>query len=206
MTTEHDAIRERYEAGLAYAQEYFMGEADVQKAARKVTARLAELGMPYAVAGGLAVTAHGHVRVTMDVDLVVTRDDLARFKAESLGRGWAARFPVGKGVRDAEHRVPIDFLVTGEFPGDGLPKPVAFPDPRACSTEAGDTRIVTLATLVELKLASGMTAPDRPRDLDDVVQLIRANDLPITFAAGLHPWVRDKFAELWRHAQIRREE
>jgi hypothetical protein len=40
---------------LAYASEYFMGRADVQRAARKLAARLDELGIPYAIVGGLAV-------------------------------------------------------------------------------------------------------------------------------------------------------
>ena len=66
--TELAAIKQRFEAGLAYAQRYFMGQADVQKAALHLTARLTELSIPYAICGGLAVTAHGHLRVTVDVD------------------------------------------------------------------------------------------------------------------------------------------
>ncbi|MCO6454567.1 MAG: hypothetical protein J5I93_04545 [Pirellulaceae bacterium] len=64
----------------------------------------------------------------------------------------------------------------------------------------------TLATLLELELASGMTAPHRPRDLDDVIQLIRANGLPRTYAERLDPYVRAKFEELWDAAQYRDEE
>jgi hypothetical protein len=47
-----------------------------------------------------------------------------------------------------------------------------------------------------------MTAPDRPRDLDDVIQLVRANELPREFGVALDPWVREKFDELWVYAQI----
>jgi hypothetical protein len=50
--------------------------------------------------------------------------------------------------------------------------------------------------LVELKLASGMTAPDRLRDLADVQELIRAERLDETFAGELDPSVRPKFLEL----------
>jgi hypothetical protein len=59
---------------------------------------------------------------------------------------------------------------------------------------------------LNLKLASGMTAPDRPRDLDDVIQLVRANALPREFADTLDPWVRSKFDELWGYAQIPADE
>ena len=66
----------------------------------------------------------------------------------------------------------------------------------------GGYPVLRLPLLLELKLASGMTAPHRPRDLDDVIQVIRANRLPIDYAEKLNPYVREKFAELWRAAQI----
>ncbi|MCE7874303.1 hypothetical protein DYH09_28570 [bacterium CPR1] len=59
--------------------------------------------------------------------------------------------------------------------------------------------MLSLATLIELKLASGMTAPHRLRDLDDALQLIRRNGLE--YGKQLHPYVREKFAELWQLAQ-----
>jgi hypothetical protein len=64
---------------------------------------------------------------------------------------------------------------------------VRFPDPAT----------ITLPKLIELELASGMTAPDRPRDFDDVIHLIRANGLPRELGDALDPWVRAKFDELW---------
>jgi hypothetical protein len=50
---------------------------------------------------------------------------------------------------------------------------------------------------IELKLASGMVAAHRLKDLADVQELIRSAHLPVTLADELHPWVRDKFLELW---------
>ena len=93
-------------------------------------------------------------------------------------------------------------LIAGEFPGDGLPKPVAFPDPAGVAVEGGRFRILSLHTLVELKLASGMSAPHRLKDLADVLELVRAAKLPADLAASLDPSVRDKYLELWRAAQI----
>ena len=96
----------------------------------------------------------------------------------------------------------VDVLLTGDFPGDGKPKPIAFPEPNSVAA-SGDDGIpyVRLTTLFELKLASGMTAPHRPRDLDDVIQLIRANRLSLEYAESLHPYVREKFLEMWQAAQ-----
>ena len=101
----------------------------------------------------------------------------------------------------------IDFLVTGDFPGDGKPKPVSFPEPARASIEIDGVRVVTLEKLIELKLASGMTAPDRLKDLADVQELIKARGLPAEFAEGLNPYVREQYLRLWSAVeQARRED
>src|SRR5687768_8377735 len=91
-------VHEQYEAALAEAARYFMGEADVQVAAQRIAKRLSELGIPYAICGGLAVAAHGHRRVTSDVDVLLTPDGLKKFKERWLGLGWVERFPGSKGL------------------------------------------------------------------------------------------------------------
>lgn len=58
--------------------------------------------------------------------------------------------------------------------------------------------------LVELKLASGLTHPGRLKDLADVQELIRARDLPLGLRTELHPYVRDKYSELWQAARTSR--
>jgi hypothetical protein len=191
----------RFAGALDYASKYFMGKADVQAAARRLAARLEELGIPYAIAGGLAVSAHGHVRVTVDVDVLLTADGLRHFKEESLGRGWVERFHGSKGMRDSQHDTPIDVLLTDGYPGDGQPKPVRFPDPTDAGVSMDNLSVVSLPCLIELKLASGMSAPDRLQDLADVIELIRVNSLAKDFAKGLDDSVRAKYEELWQHAQ-----
>ena len=47
-----------------------------------------------------------------------------------------------------------------------------------------------------------MTAPHRLKDLADVLELVRAAKLPVELAASLNPYVREKYEELWRAAQI----
>lgn len=64
---------------------------------------------------------------------------------------------------------------------------------------------VSLDTLLELKLACAMTTTHRPRDLDDVIQLIKINRLPVDHADRLNPYVGETFRELWRSAQIDEE-
>jgi hypothetical protein len=78
---------------------------------------------------------------------------------------------------------------------------VAFPDPERASVERDGIRWLNLPTLVELKLASGMTAPGRLKDLADVQELIRILRLPADFSEQLQPFVREKFGELWQSVQ-----
>ncbi|MEI8370192.1 MAG: hypothetical protein WCJ31_17305, partial [Planctomycetia bacterium] len=59
-----------------------------------------------------------------------------------------------------------------------------------------------LASLLELKIASGMTAAHRLQDLADAIQLIRVNSLPRSYSGQLDLFVRAKFDELWQAAQV----
>jgi len=192
-----------YLASLEQLGRFFMGTSDVHVALARVTKRLEELGIPYAVCGGMALNAHGYRRATTDVDVLVTAEGLKKFKENSLGLGWLEKFPGSRGVRDAERRVPIDFLVTGGIPGDGTPRGVTFPDPAAVAIEIAGAKYVSLAKLIEMKIASGLSSPHRLLDFNDAMQLIRINGLGEHFGDQLHPYVRDKYLELWRYAQVR---
>ena len=115
------------------------------------------------------------------------------------GLVYVPLFPGSRGLRDAEYGVRIEFLVSGDYPGDGKPKPVAFPDP-AAAVEIEGLRFLGLVKLVELKLASG-TSPGRRKDLGDVQELVRLLKLPAGFAEQLHPSVRATYHELWAEVQ-----
>jgi hypothetical protein len=180
---------------------FFMGDSPVHRAEAAIARRLEELGIDHAVAGALCLGAHGAVRATEDVDVLLRREDLDRFKYEWLGRGYVDLRPGGKAVRDTVNDVKIDFLLAGDFPGDGKPKPVSFPEPGDVSVAAGSLRVVSLPRFVELKLASGMTAPHRLQDLADVLRLIETAKLPREFREKLDPYVRSKYDELWLAAQ-----
>ena len=51
------------------------------------------------------------------------------------GRGYLPPHSRSKHLRDTELGVKIEFLVAGQFPGDGLPKPVASPEPESVAVE-----------------------------------------------------------------------
>ena len=169
----------------------------------RVTDRLKEEGIDYAIIGGMALVAHGYVRFTNDVDLLTTRDGLNRVHERLVGRGYRPAFEgARKKLRDTHTGIDVEFITTGEFPGDGKPKAVAFPSPRDASIDRDGRSVITLPKLIELKLASGLSAEHRRlRDLADVQDLIIALKLPRELGEQIDPSVRDEFYRMWDAAQ-----
>lgn len=186
---------------MSEGSKFFEGEGSVQAALRKITTRLDELGIPYSVVGGLALFQHGYRRFTEDVDILVTRDGLKKIHAAVVGLGWRPAFEGAKNLRDTEFGVKIEFLRTGDYPGDGKPKPISFPDPAAVGTDFGGIKYLNLPTLVELKLASGMDNPARQRDLVDVGELVKVLRLPRAFVEQLNPFVQAEYLKIWDGAR-----
>jgi hypothetical protein len=178
-----------------------MGQSEAQLALYKLTAILEADGLPYAIIGAFALNEYGHRRVTVDVDLVMREEDLQKFKRKYLGKGYAERVPGTGRLLDTEHGVNVDVLSTGRFPGDDKPKPIAFPDPATMALRGERFALLPMPRFIELKLASGMVAPHRAKDLVDIQELIKSANLSKSVADDLHPWVRDKFLELWLLAQ-----
>lgn len=181
----------------------------VRIAAEQISAALSAKDVPYAIAGGIACHAHGHRRATEDVDVLVNAEDAkgAVFSLLDSSPGYAPRFRGSRrSWRDTKNRVDIDLLVSGDYPGDGLPKPIVFPElARLAPPQTHDwhtrviagLRFVDLVTLIELKLASALSAPHRLKDAADVQALISANSLPREFVVELHVSVRPEFVRLW---------
>ena len=195
-----DRLEREREWAMSEGSRFFQGTSETHQTLKKIAARLGELGVDYVVVGGMAMFRHGYRRFTEDVDLLVMREGLQELHRELDGLGYLPLFQGSKNLRDTEHGVKIEFLVAGEFPGDGKPKPVAFPAPGSVAVEMDGMRYISLQALIELKLASGMTSSERMRDLADVIELIKLLDLPPGFADGLNPFVQDKYRQLWGDA------
>ncbi len=196
MSTFEANVRSGGNPAIREASRFFIKSDPVYDSLRGITDRLASLNLPYAIVGGMALVAHGYRRTTEHVEVLVTADGLKTIHDSLTGLGYRPVFEKSKNLRDVDTGVRIEFIVTGQYPGDGKPKPVAFPDPSKVSLEIDNIRYANLPTLVELKLASGMTNPGRLRDLADVQELIRVLQLPDSFVQQLAPYVHDKFVEL----------
>lgn len=134
---------------------------------------LAELerhGVPYAVAGALALAIHGVPRATTDIDLLVRRDDVEAILEVARARGFCVqalpmRFSDGLEVRrsskvDATVMLTLDLLLVNE----NL-EPVWASRERV-ATERGDVWVVSRQGLIEMKAWAG-----REQDLADIRRL-----------------------------------
>lgn len=202
MTRRVEPEREAaFWSGVAETGRFFMGDSDVHRALRKLAKTLDEAGIPYAFIGAMALNQYGYRRATADVDVLLNAEGLVALKARVLGLGYVEKFPGSTGLRDTENNVVIDVVIAGAYPGDGKPKAVRFPDPASVALRGDAGAFVPLPTLIELKLASGMSAAHRLRDLADVLELIRAAGLTVELAEELDASVREKYRELWTAAQ-----
>lgn len=203
--TPDERYEQRLDADVEWAlmqgSRHFEEKSAVYDSLRRIAQRLDKLGIPYAIAGGMALFMHGYRRFTEDVDILVAKEDIKRIHEALEGRGYRPPFERSKNLRDTENKVRIEFLLSGGYPGDGKPKPVAFPEPSGVSVERDGIRFLQLPTLVELKLASGMTNPERSKDLVDVQEVIKLLGLSADFSDKLNPYVREKYQELWRNAR-----
>jgi len=143
-------------------------------------------GVRYLVAGGLAVNAHGYLRFTQDVDLVIALDagnivrsfkalatlgykpivpiTAEQFSNASLRQGWIDNkgMQVLNFVSDLHRETTIDIFVYAPFEFDAE-YTISL---QGELLPALQTRFVSLPTLIRMKETA-----NRPRDLDDIQHL-----------------------------------
>jgi hypothetical protein len=151
----------------------------------------------HAIVGGVAVCLHGYRRNTVDLDLLIEPEDTAALRAtlDSEGFQWQAE---AREFRSTSG-VPIQFVLAGESEGPG--QQAKFPSPgdakRVIKIEG--LPVLTLAQLVQAKIACGLGDMRRThKDFADVVELIAIHHLDGSFARFLHKSVRKEFRELVR--------
>jgi hypothetical protein len=163
-------------------------------------AALTAAGIPHAIAGGVAVCLHGYRRNTVDLDVLVRREDQQRVRValEAGGYVWSAEHTEFR----APSGISVQFLLSGERAGKGTE--VVLPEPSApgVTVEIEGLTVLELAKLIEAKLACGLGSPRRThRDLADVVELIAIHGLGRSFARHLDKSLRPAFRKLVRQAR-----
>ena len=153
-----------------------------------IAAQAAQRGLPFVLAGGHAVIAHGHPRNTFDIDLIIRRTDRAIW--EDLVRGVGYSFyregPTFLQFNPPNAQaLPLDLMLVGD---ETFAKLLAEAGPAPAS--AAGARVVSLRHLLALK-CHAIKHGHRGRivkDADDVLGLVLANKLDLD-----EPGLRDLF-------------
>src|SRR5258708_24744553 len=123
FNTQRGSVLDSYAEG----QRYFVGEGNLNNALVRLVADLKEHEIDYLVIGAIALMAYGYPRFTEDIDLILDSNGIERFHLELVGLGYSPAFQgARKRLRSTRDGIPIEFVSSGEFPGDGKPKAVAF--------------------------------------------------------------------------------
>lgn len=193
------AALNRVDIALRKVDDFFMGKSPVHDTLLDLVRRLGEAEIDYALIGGLALNLHGYERVTADVDLLMTREGLEKFRETFVGLGYVpAHSGARKHFKNTETGIRVEIITAGEYPGDGQPKDVSFPVPSQIAEDIDGIKVISLVPLIELKLASGLSAAHRIKDIADVQQIIEQLDLPLELGERLNPSVRDEYVRLWQ--------
>ncbi len=114
---------------LAYQEglRFFIGEGILNETLRRVARDLENRGIDYSLIGAVALNNYGYRRFTEDIDLLLTKEGLETFQKELVGLCYRPAFEgATKKFRTTEKNVSVEIITSGEFPGDGKPKPVVF--------------------------------------------------------------------------------
>ncbi len=145
------------------------------------------VGVDYAFIGGIALMPHNYIRMTQDIDILVSKATVGNL-SKLHGRGYTLRPGATHSLylHVVGQNVPLDVLVEGQKEGEA-----SMPNPVLIRTRINGVWYADLPNLIKLKLLA-----NRPRDLQDVIQLIDLNMLTSTFAFNLPEHLRDPFLGL----------
>mgnify|MGYP001587564891 CR=1 FL=1 len=137
----------------------------------------AQAGLRFLLIGGNAIIAYGVQRETADLDLLVCRDDLSRWRDLFLGRGYTVFHDGGNFIQFAppsEGAWPTDLMIVNNETFTKLEA-----GSRSFSLWNQEWRIPSPAHMVALKLHALVHGPKHRhlRDFLDVVEIIKAQRL-----------------------------
>ena len=147
---------------------------------REVVSALSRASVAHAVAGGMAVAAHGHPRATKDIDFLIDAGDFERadqaltslgFSSESEDRSQGFIRYQRRPFPDLQELVEwVDVLLARQSIGRNL---IAHAAQRPARWQDIVLPIVSAEGLVLMKLLSSLADPTRLHDRSDIVALLR---------------------------------
>ena len=122
-----------------------------------------------ALIGGLALAAHDVVRATQDVDFLVDADDAEKIHDVLIGLGYECVHRSQDAANYVRGDEGLDLLYAHRPTARELLDHAATRD-----TAMGPLRVVSAEGLIGFKLQALVNAPERGRDRQDILDLLRA--------------------------------
>jgi hypothetical protein len=156
---------------------------EILTAVEVASRQLREAGIPHALAGGLAVGAHGYPRTTDDVDFLVGDEAFVRH----TGGLVTLKLPLV-----AVGNVRIDFVSIEESKGEAKQLRPAVENP----PHSEHIPIVPLPALIYMKLKAG-----RQKDTADVVELLKRGKIDVGVIDRYLEQVAPDYVRKWERAK-----
>ena len=132
--------------------------------------------VPCILIGGFAMNFYKVSRATLDVDFLITGDDLRKIKGSLADAGYAEDFATDVAVRMAnkEERLDIDFMIV-----DDATRSKIMEDGREVEVVGEKLIIPSIEHLIALKLHAIKGNPKNRmwKDMPDIVNLIKKNGI-----------------------------
>jgi hypothetical protein len=172
---------------------------------REVVAAFCRAQVDHALAGGMAVAAHGHPRATKDIDFLIDHADAARAEEalKSLGFAPASDDRSTGFVRYSRRPLPsmpeivewVDLLLARHAVGRGLIEHASL---NPVQWQGIALPIVSAEGVVLMKVLACVDDPSRGHDRSDIIALLRAGGKSFDRA-----WVMNAAASLGnRHEEV----
>ncbi|HEX5755439.1 MAG TPA: hypothetical protein VFY12_03700 [Arenimonas sp.] len=123
-----------------------------------------------ALIGGLALAAHGVIRATQDVDLLLDSDDVERAHEALLGLHYRCEYRSSEAANYRRGDDALDLMYAH--------RPLArrlLAEAQARETPIGRVRVISAEGLIACKLQGWVNNPARTLDLEDIRNLLVAN-------------------------------
>ena len=134
--------------------------------------------LPFLVIGGYAVVAHGFVRTTVDIDLLICQEDREEWENRTTKKGFSIFHQTNTFIQLGykDDQIGLDLMIVGKSTFDPM-----YQESQPNTIEDVNVRVPCLDHLLALKLHAAKNAKGLriSKDLQDIEMLARKNQLAL---------------------------
>jgi len=173
---------------------------DLWTSLKSISKLLKQFKISFTFIGGAARNQYGYQKITEDIDILIARKDKEKMK--NLPIGFIKDIGNKKGKRFLLHdpKTNIDIIYEDEISGDGV-NGIKFLNPDRITNIIKSEPFISLKALIMYKLSSGIYGNARYKDFDDIIELIKRNNLSINYANKFREDLKNKYIELWNQTK-----